>query len=1106
MLRGLAIAALVGTIGILGLVLVMLTGQTEFGLIRDRVARLIADGVGPGYSVEIRRAVIDVDPVLGFTVRIDDIEVRDSNQAVVAQVPSTRFAVDPLSLLSFRVLVRQVELNGPEVSFVRAADGAIYLGNAATARAERGEAAPLPDPSPQGIADGGFPEIIAALYEFDRAIEPQFDAAVRSGFERFAIVNATAVVWDAGSGAQRRFSGTDVGVTIDAATAGVSATVASAGFGGRWTVTADRVRDSVSGSRVISVNLSQLMVADILPGLGDDEALFAADIPLYGRANIRMAADGSIEDATARLDLGAGILRFGEERERVLLDEATVKLRWDVANRALLLEPSTYFFGQTRGVVAGRVYPVGEPNDRRYAFEFESPGAVLAPRDSGVPPMIAQRMAMSGEFDLKAGLVNFDNAVIMAGDAAIAATASMSFDGPTPSLVMAATFSPMDISTMKQLWAPLIAPGARRWVMEHVGSDGRLVSGRYEASIPPGVLWTGKRPILPDEAMRLDMRVEGVTFNTFGKVPPISNASGNIVVQGSTVGIDIESGDVATRAGTVSVVAGAFAVPNTAKRPADALIELQLAGGAEALGEIGNSEPMFALDRVELTPPDLSGEATANVSVRFPMRDGLTEGDVDWRVVLNTSGVASRKPVEGRAVSDADVQITVTPNEVAVYGKARIDGAVADVAMAFPIGAQDAGPGSDRRVRLLLDDEARKRFGVGLENVLSGSIAALVSDTPDGNGQMFDLDLRRARVVLPGLGWTKGVGVPGRLTFTVRPESGGHSVSDIVLEGDGFGFAGTAKLDESYNLVSADITRMSLRPGDAIALKLTRSRSGYAITARGSSFDLRGMMSQVRDRNDQAGGFPDIAVDAQIDRLVGFNQEVITGASLTLVSVAGETQKIAFSGTLGPSPIALNYTVAPDGTTLTGSAADAGRLMRFTDLYTRMTGGTVRLSGQAGRSGPMLGAMEVTNFYVVDEPAMERVAVGPSNDPGTFNPRRVHFDRAVAQFRRSDRVVIIEDALVAGATVGATFSGRYDLSQAHINMTGTYLPAYALNNLFGQVPILGLVLGGGMREGLIGVTFKIEGPISQPQVFFNPLSAVAPGMFRKIFEFQRPTQ
>jgi hypothetical protein len=607
--------------------------------------------------------------------------------------------------------------------------------------------------------------------------------------------------------------------------------------------------------------------------------------------------------------------------------------------------------------------------------------------------------------------------------------------------------------------------------------------------------------------MRLDMQLSGVSFTTFGELPPIVNASGNVVVTGATAGIDLESGEIRVRSGTVTVVNGAFAVPNTADRPAAGLIELQLAGSAEALGEISDAAPLLALQRSNLAPSDLSGSGTANVSVRLPLREGLTEADVDWRVVVNTENVASKAPVEGRVVSDANVALTVTPVEVAIYGEARIDGAIADVSMSIPIGAPgSATGGSDRRVRLLLDDEARKRFGVGLENVLSGSISALVSDTPDGRGQHYDLDLQRGRVVLPGLGWAKGVGVPATIAFDVRPDSGGHVVENIVLQGDGFGFTGSARLDESYTLVSADIERMALRPGDSISLKLTRSSRGYAITARGTSFDLRGMMSHVRDRNEQAGGFPDLAVDAQIDRLIGFNQEEVTGASLTLVSVGGETQKIAFSGKLGGADLALNYAVAPDGTTLSGSATDAGRLMRFTDLYTRMTGGVVRLSGTAGRSGPMLGALEVDGFDVLNEPAMERVVVNRGQASGEFNPGRVHFDRAVAQFRRTDRVIVIEDALVSGASVGATFSGRYDLPTAHITMTGTYLPAYAFNNLFGQIPVLGMIMGGGLREGLIGVTFKIDGPIAQPQVFFNPLSAIAPGIFRKIFEFQRPTQ
>jgi len=100
----------------------------------------------------------------------------------------------------------------------------------------------------------------------------------------------------------------------------------------------------------------------------------------------------------------------------------------------------------------------------------------------------------------------------------------------------------------------------------------------------------------------------------------------------------------------------------------------------------------------------------------------------------------------------------------------------------------------------------------------------------------------------------------------------------------------------------------------------------------------------------------------------------------------------------------------------------------------------------------------------------------------------------------------IEDALLRSPDVGATFSGRYDFDTTTISLTGTYLPAYAVNNLFSRVPILGFALGGGLREGLIGVTFKIEGPLGQPRVFFNPLSVVAPGILRKIFEFQQVTQ
>jgi len=55
--------------------------------------------------------------------------------------------------------------------------------------------------------------------------------------------------------------------------------------------------------------------------------------------------------------------------------------------------------------------------------------------------------------------------------------------------------------------------------------------------------------------------------------------------------------------------------------------------------------------------------------------------------------------------------------------------------------------------------------------------------------------------------------------------------------------------------------------------------------------------------------------------------------------------------------------------------------------------------------------------------------------------------------------------------------------------------------MFGQIPIVGLFLGGGDKEGLVGLTFEVVGPTGAPVLHPNPISVVAPGLLRKVFEF-----
>ena len=53
-----------------------------------------------------------------------------------------------------------------------------------------------------------------------------------------------------------------------------------------------------------------------------------------------------------------------------------------------------------------------------------------------------------------------------------------------------------------------------------------------------------------------------------------------------------------------------------------------------------------------------------------------------------------------------------------------------------------------------------------------------------------------------------------------------------------------------------------------------------------------------------------------------------------------------------------------------------------------------------------------------------------------------------------------------------------------------------------DIPLVGQILGNGDSMAvLIGVTYRLAGEAGEPQLQINPFSAVAPGIFRSVFEY-----
>jgi hypothetical protein len=97
--------------------------------------------------------------------------------------------------------------------------------------------------------------------------------------------------------------------------------------------------------------------------------------------------------------------------------------------------------------------------------------------------------------------------------------------------------------------------------------------------------------------------------------------------------------------------------------------------------------------------------------------------------------------------------------------------------------------------------------------------------------------------------------------------------------------------------------------------------------------------------------------------------------------------------------------------------------------------------------------------------------------------------------------MIIKEGVLRGVQIGATMDGLIDYAASDVRLRGTFVPLYGLNNMFGQIPIVGVFLGGGSNEGLLGLTYEVVGSPGAPVLRVNPISAVAPGLLRKFFEF-----
>ncbi|MBN9670805.1 AsmA-like C-terminal domain-containing protein [Roseibium aggregatum] len=959
------------------------------------------------------------------------------------------------------------------------------------------------------VLSGGpakIPEMGPLMEAVDRVSDVVDDQFARRGLRFVRIRDAS---FELGGSAPRQFEGIDADV-LRSQNRTIRVYAKVAGNVSTWSLELVRQAPEGGSFKSIGVVVNGITVAELLGPQASIQPGKGLGIPAAAKIETRLDGDGKFVSSNLVARVENGWFQLG--KTLVAFDDAALSLVFQAGLPAIEITRSHVLRGETRIFFTGTIEP-GAGDAQDWVIQLESEYPQFGSADVSEAPQMLEGIRVEARFDPEERLVSIDQFVARSGKAAVYAKGTIEITEKGPYLAIAAEAEDIPIALAKQVWPITLVPPARQWVIERI-KQGLIERASFSAAVRPPAFnhrdpdagWSG-------DDMEAEIAFSDGAVMPFGELPEIRGLRGTLTVENEVLAVAAEGG-VATSSngGEVKIPSSSFEIHNLPLRKGKtARVSALLTGGAKDLGAVVNSAPFLVLDRANLKNDGVSGTGSLDILAAFPLDQKVDISEIDWSATGEFQNFTDRNAIMGHTVEKADVNLNADPDQVAITGKGILDGLKADIDLVVPL--KDTGVAAKQDVVVSVTAEKLKEKGVDLTAFLSGDLTLNVAKVSDG--QEFNIDLDRAEVTLQALGWKKSKGVPATASFKLVETDEEKYVQDFKLKSEGADVEGSMRLSAAGDLLRASFEKFKLRPEDDTEVDIQRASDGrYDIVFSGQSFDGRGLIRSLSSPGGSkgAGDFSSGArIAASIDRVIGFNNQTLNGFSGKIETGAKGLRSADLSGRInGRSVFEFAVTEQGGSQLATGEFSNTGDTLRFLDMYKRMSGGQGTVYVAMADEDSWAGDFKVRNLRITEDPAIKRIrernqTARNQGRGATGNGDKedsAYFDLLDIDFTRNGDIMHISRGALQGNVLGGTVSGSVNLAQQTLNLTGTFVPIYALNNFFAKIPLLGFALGGNSGEGLIGVTYRLSGSVSDPVLSVNPISAIAPGIFRKMFEFQ----
>ncbi len=661
-------------------------------------------------------------------------------------------------------------------------------------------------------------------------------------------------------------------------------------------------------------------------------------------------------------------------------------------------------------------------------------------------------------------------------------------------------FKEMPFKNLKNFWPEFIMPNLRFWILENM-LDGVITSFTAEIDLKQGemeLVKTGQRP----DALDVKYEFSDATVSFLEGQPHAFGVDGKGHVDDGNMILHVSDGTIEDIYAPTGIAIVRDLMRDSAMITLIGHVEGPVENAVSLLDRPGFGYP----SAMGMQSDQFGGHVVAELGVQMPFRRDARFEEAEFTAIAHLTDLSVNNLVGGRSLTNGDLRLALDQFNMEVVGKALIEGMPTSVQWLENYGS-DSPYRSQYDIFALLDGEAQAQFGFQLTPYVKGPLDLRMTHTVFNDGMQHlsaALDGRQAAMEIPELFWQKPVGEEASILLLAKLQANQDiDITDFEFTSKEMRVKGSARIKpETGELMEAELHEILLGDND-VSVNYLRDDNNNLLQVTGKSLDIRPYIDQLLD--SKQGNLPPFILETQVDRLITRADQQITSAQARVVNTAGRLESALLTGTLVTGS-EFRLVIKPDGVKrrLTVRSDDAGSVARAFNIYDNAIGGELLMEAVLHDDEPgssVSGEVRIDNYRVINAPTLAQL-LAVASFTGIFDSLEgegIAFSTFYLPFSLEDGVVTIVNAQTAGSAIGVNASGLVNLENQEVDVHGTIAPAYAINSILGNIPLIGDFLVGGEGEGVFAATYSITGTTEQPEIFVNPLSVLAPGFLRKLF-------